>query len=184
MKDIRGYLEPREVKKIMDHTKNPRDMLLIRLLWITGCRISELLNLKVKDVVKKDNILIMDTLKRRRPVKRAVLIDDRTMGMLSDFIGKYNIRSRVFNITRQRAWQIVREAGKRAGVTKVGNKKLHPHHFRHSHCVAWVRNNNTMEGLRKLQDRLKHASITTTAHYLQFATKESKKEVEKVFGEW
>jgi len=70
-----------------------------------------------------------------------------------------------------------------AGIPKVGTKKIHPHHFRHSHCVAWVRANPTIEGLRKLQQRVGHASITTTAHYLQFAFEEQREEVEKVLGE-
>jgi site-specific recombinase XerD len=40
-----------------------------------------------------------------------------------------------------------------------------------------------MEGLRKLQQRVGHSSITTTAHYLQFAFEEQREEVEKVLGE-
>ncbi|MBT0160689.1 tyrosine-type recombinase/integrase [Candidatus Bathyarchaeota archaeon A05DMB-2] len=65
----------------------------------------------------------------------------------------------------------------------VTAKKQHPHHMRHSHCVAFIRKNNTLEGLRKLQKRIGHASISTTAEYLQFGP-EQQKETEDVFGEW
>jgi len=188
MKDLRGYLKPEEVYKILNTAKkvSMRDFLLIRLLWVTGARISEILNLKTEDIVWDDNSLILITLKRKKKniEYRRVPVDKRTMEYLKTFITKYNIKGRIFPITRQRAFQIIRKIGKLAGITKVGEKKLHPHHFRHSHCVMWVRNNNTLEGLRKLQQRLKHANISTTAHYLQFAVEETKKEVEEVFGRW
>jgi site-specific recombinase XerD len=90
---------------------------------------------------------------------------------------------RLFPITRQRAFQIIREAGEQAGIQKVGDKKIHNHHLRHSHCVAYIRKNNTLEGLRKLQQRIGHANIQTTAHYLQFGP-EQQKETEEIFGKW
>jgi len=43
-----------------------------------------------------------------------------------------------------------------------------------------VRANPSMEGLRKLQQRLGHASLNTTAHYLQFAFSEQRSEVDSV----
>ena len=107
-----------------------------------------------------------------------------TLDVLKRYIEEYNIKEgRLLKITARRVEQIVYEAGEAAGIPKVGTKKIHPHHFRHSHCVAWVRANPTIEGLRKLQQRVGHASITTTAHYLQFAFEEQREEVEKVLGE-
>jgi hypothetical protein len=53
----------------------------------------------------------------------------------------------------------------------------------HSRCVAYTRKNNTLEGLRKPQLRTGHASISTTAQYLQFGLEE-RQETEGVFGKW
>jgi len=191
MKDLRGYLYPKEVEKIISSAKNPRDKLLLRLLWVTGCRISELVGeivkgrvvargLHVSSIDFRDGVVIMETLKRKKPVLRRVTIDAETMRMIESYISDRGIKGKLFDITRQRAFQILRETGKKAGIVTVGGRKLHPHHLRHSHCVAWVRADPTMEGLRKLQRRVGHASITTTAHYLQFA--ESGEDVEKLFG--
>jgi len=187
MRDLRGYLRPDEVKKVIDHAGSLRDRLIMRLLWATGCRVSELLLLTVEDVSFRDGALVMWTLKRkkRRRYQRIVPVDDITLSMIKTYCRRYGIkRGRLFDLTSRRVEQIVYEAGKAAGIPRVGGKKLHPHHFRHSHCVAWVRNNPTMEGLRKLQQRVGHASIATTAHYLQFAVQEQEKEVNSVFGEW
>ncbi len=187
MRDLRGYLRPDEVKKVIDHAGNFRDHLMLRLLWVTGCRVSELLMLTVKDVNYQDRTVTLWTLKRKkgREYQRIVPIDQRTLNMIKEYCRKYRIkRGRLFDLSSRRVEQIVYEAGKAAGIRRVGGKKLHPHHFRHSHCVAWVRENPTMEGLRKLQQRVGHASLATTAHYLQFAVEEQKKEVESIFGEW
>lgn len=186
MQDLRGYLEPKQVRMILKEAekKSLRDYIIIRLLWATGCRVSELLALRLSDIIWEHNCLVMITLKRKRPLNRIVSVDGKTMTILKRYTEEYVIKDHLFNITRQRVFQIFRETCERAGIKKIGTKRPHPHHLRHSHCVAWVRKDNTVEGLRKLQQRLQHASITTTAHYLQFAVKESKEDVEKVFGEW
>ena len=199
MKDIRGYMTEEEVKKVIDATAFLRDKLLLRLLWVTGARISEIVGdkswyknrvfygLRVEDILWKESVVILDTLKRKQypPPKRRVTLDARTLEMLRAYVTKTQLakESKVFNITRQRAWQIVKELATGAGIKKVGLKPPHPHHLRHSSCVAFIRHNNTMEGLRKLQQKLKHANIQTTAHYLQFAPEEQE-EVEDVFGKW
>lgn len=199
MKDLRGYLKETEVQKLIGHARSCRDKLLIRLLWVTGCRISELLGdkswykhrvyepAKVEDIDFKEGVIYLSLLKRKTypPLKHRVSLDEITLQILRDYIQQEKLRDKdaLFSITRQRAFQIIREAGEEAGIRKVGAKLLHNHHLRHSNCIAYIRKNNTLEGLRKLQQRIGHASISTTAHYLQFGP-ESKKETEEVFGNW
>jgi integrase/recombinase XerC len=186
MSDARGYLEPEEVKAVINHTKNLRDRTILWLYWATGCRLNELLMLKVEEVSWRDRALFMWTLKRKqkRRYQRIVLVDEATVKLIREYMEAYDVvEGLLFTITGRRVEQIFYEAGVAAGIPTVGVKNLHPHHFRHSHCVAWVRANPTMEGLRKLQQRVGHASITTTAHYLQFAFAEQRAEVEKVLGE-
>lgn len=202
MNDLQGFLEKNKVQKLIEAATRIRDKLLFRLLFVTGARISEILGdhswyepqgtprifygLRVKDVIPKENAVVLDTLKRKRypPPKRRVIIDKKTMQMLQEYIKTCELTSeqKVFNITRQRAFQIIRELGKKTGLNFVGQKRIHNHHMRHSHCVAYVKKNNTLEGLRKLQRKLGHASINTTAHYLQFSP-EQQKEIEDIFGE-
>ena len=186
MSDARGYLRPEEVRIVINHTRNLRDRTILWLLWATGCRLTELLMLTVEDVSWRDKALYMWTLKRKekRRYQRIVLVDDATVSLIREYMETYSVvKGQLFNLTARRVQQIVYEAGVTAGIPLVGEKMIHPHHFRHSHCVAWVRANPTMEGLRKLQQRVGHSSITTTAHYLQFAFEEQREEVEKVLGE-
>lgn len=207
MKDLDGFLALNEVKKLIDGAKRLRDRLLIRLLWATGARISEIVGnnhivengvqvfqgLKVKDIKWNDGVVILDTLKRRKrekgefpPDRRRVPMDERTLSLLKKYVELKGLKEtdKVFNISRQWAYWIVRNTGKRVGITKVGEKPLHPHHLRHSHCVAWVREDSSIEGLKRLKEKLGHAFISTTAYYLNFSQKKTKEITEKVFGQF
>lgn len=187
MRDLKGYLRPEDVRKVIAKARNFRDELIMRMLWALGCRLNELLLVTWEDISWRDKALVMWTLKRKmsRRTQRIVSTDSRTIQLIRTYCDKRHIRKGLlFDVTDRRVEQIVYEAGVAAGIPRVGTKKLHPHHFRHSHSVAWIRKNPTMEGLRKLQQRLGHASIATTAHYLQFATEESNVAVEGTFGEW
>lgn len=186
MSDVRGYLRPEEIKTLIDSTRSLRDRMILWLLWATGCRLMELLMLTVEDINMNDQVLYMWTLKRleKRRYQRPVLVDTATVALIREYMKTYSITTgALFRISKRRVRQIVYETGLTAGIPRVGSKKIHPHHFRHSHCVAWIRSNPTMEGLRKLQQRLGHASIATTAHYLQFAFSEQQSEVDSVLGE-
>ncbi len=185
MKDVKGYLSPQDIRKVISYASSLRDRLILWLLWSTGCRLSEMLLLTVEDIAWADNVLVMWTLKRKdnNRIQRPVLVDNATISLIREYMHVYHVDTGpLIKIKHRRVRQIVRETGARAGIFRVGNKIFHPHHFRHSHCVAWVRENPTMEGLRKLQQRLGHASLSTTAHYLRFAFSEQQAEVDAVLG--
>ena len=186
MIDTQGYLRPKQIMEIIDRTRSLRDKTILWLLFATGCRLSELLLLKVEDISLVDRVLFLWTLKRRyeRRFQRPVLVDAATIDLIKEYMQFYDIKNGVLiKIKKRRVRQIVYETGVLAGIPRIGTKMIHPHHFRHSHCVAWVRANPTMEGLRKLQTRLGHASISTTAHYLQYAFDEQRSEVEEVLSD-
>jgi len=229
MRDIRGYLEPEEVRTLIRSAnfgiKGRRNQLLIETLWKTGSRISEVLGLKkcekcglpanyavyynddgerqesvhcmceeanyyheyplVPDrLLPDESTIILFTRKRGDPVTRRVEVTEELIDSLSVYIRDKGIGSdeRVFDITQRRARQIVREAGEKAGIEKIGDSLPHPHIFRHSHAIAYIRADSSMEGLRNLQRRFKHSNIMTTAHYLQFAREGEQKKIEEIFG--
>jgi integrase len=206
MNDLKGFLPESQVRKLIEGAMRFRDKVFLRLLWVTGARVSEILGDKTKYPVSKEisqtrvfeparvsdidfeeGVIILQLLKRRAypPPRHRVPLDQVTLQNLRDYILQEKLQPNqpIFKFTRQRALQIIREAGESVGIKVVGKKKLHNHHMRHSHCIAYVRHNNTLEGLRKLQQRIGHANINTTAGYLQFGPEE-KKETEDIFGQW
>lgn len=75
--DLDDMPDLEDSQKLLEAMKNSRDKLLIALLWDTGARIGELLNLKWKDVSREDDRLWLKIRKsktgeRKIPVKQAL----------------------------------------------------------------------------------------------------------------
>lgn len=62
---MKTYLEIKDVEALENETKNLRDRLLIRLLFRTGCRVSEALALTVDDVDTSTGTITIQHLKSR-----------------------------------------------------------------------------------------------------------------------
>ena len=141
--------------------------------------------LRVNDINFEEKTLYMWTLKRKkaRRYQRLVYVNEATLELIREYMGVYRIKNGVlFSLSDRRIRDIVLEAGIRAGIPRVGEKAIHPHHMRHSHAVAWIRNNPDMASLRKLQKRLGHASLNTTAFYLEYSKEENQAEAESALG--
>ncbi|MGA7077018.1 MAG: tyrosine-type recombinase/integrase [Halobacteriota archaeon] len=159
---ITEYLQADEVHQLLDAAEacSTRDYLILRVLWRTGVRINELLNIKPSDIEPKNQII--NVTKAKGGKQRRVPLDAETIGMLSDYVSASNIREDqpIFGIKQRWAREIVRRYGAR-----VGRRGLHPHTFRHSFAIHCVRNG---WDIRRLQVVLGHNSMATTAVYLQF----------------
>lgn len=180
MKDLKGYLKPEEVEKLLKACNSLTSYIILRLLWRTGMRVSELLSLRVEDIIWDERVLVVKTLKRRGERKRRIPIDEKTLEYLRKYLEEKKIKKgKIFPYTRQWVFNLVRKIGKKAGIVKVGEKKIHPHHLRHSFAIFCVKKGMD---LRKLQMILGHASISTTAHYLQFAPSELREEYDEIWN--
>ncbi len=193
MSDKRGYLTEEQVKRLIDAAKNPRDRLLLQMIYRCGRRVSEVLMLREGDIIWNDRKIIFNILKRKKPVKELKPVDEETFRLLEEYmkirhdipgLRKQSKDDRLFPISRQYVFKLIRKLGAGVGITKVGRKGLHPHHLRHSFAVHQVRNNvKTTEDLRKLQMYMGHANINTTAHYLQYSPDELRNIVDDMWGE-
>ncbi|GAI84276.1 unnamed protein product, partial [marine sediment metagenome] len=50
IRDLKGYLEPEQVERLIAVATTPRDALLVRIPWRTGIRVSELIGINVSDI--------------------------------------------------------------------------------------------------------------------------------------
>ena len=65
IRDLKGYLEPEQVEKLIDTATNLRDKLLVRLPWRTGIRVSELIAIRIQDI-DFDNLAIVIKVQKMR----------------------------------------------------------------------------------------------------------------------
>ena len=201
MHDIRGYLTPEQIEAMIEGCDNLRDRLLIRLLWRTGMRVSELvrpgkdrnpvLGLRVSNILWDENALIIRHAKRKDNPPRRIDIDPGTLAKVREYLDKRPDKSEfVIPITRQMAYLVVRQAAERIGITEVGDPLVskrrhpHPHHLRHSLAVHSIKTaGSDYASVKMLQEQLGHASIGTTLAYVQFSDREKREWYKKLWEE-
>ena len=164
-KEVPKYLTADEVQRVLENVQgHPRDHLLINMLWQTGARISELLQLQVRDIDFYTRTIRLVTLKRHATgTGRTLPIQDSLKGDIGAYIAMKGLKKDddLFLFTRQTAYLIVRDA---VTATGIETDCAHPHVFRHSFAVHCI-----LSGVPVvvLQQWLGHANIQNTLIYLQ-----------------
>ncbi|MGV8150131.1 MAG: tyrosine-type recombinase/integrase [Candidatus Woesearchaeota archaeon] len=158
---IAEFLTVDEVKRLIDSIPNPNHKLIIKLMYGTGLRVSELVTLKKQDIDfvqkigwvrggkgNKDRMFIlpeclMDDLK--------MLVDESRYYLFSgNKRGHYSVRS---------VAEIINKAVKLSGI----EKNVHPHTLRHSFATHLLENGNDVLVVQAL---LGHSEARTTMTYL------------------
>ena len=133
---------------------------------------------------------IRNQLERRR--SRVLPVDEATLAMLNDYIKalpSIHNNSPIFHLNRHRAWQIVGDCAKRAGIPNLVNPEtgrirgVSPHRLRDAFSVHAMKLDDSGNALRLLQEHLGHASFNTTAKYRKVAGEEHRKWYESLWDE-
>ena len=155
---------------------NERDGLFLRLLWETGARVSEAIAIKLEDV-SRDGIRILG----KGGVERIVYIQDGLVAFILIWAQETGLNRHDYlfpsrkggHITKQRADQIIKAVGRRAGL----ERQVHAHLFRHGYAINFL---NCSGRLDALQEQLGHRDINTTRIYLRLTDEDIRREVSKL----
>ena len=199
-------LEDEDIKAIINATETTRDKVIIELLAFTGCRRSELVLLRIKDINFDLDMIYMPTVKqehisdinreklaynyaRRMPIINADLKRDlktiiAELSATRDIIPSSRlIQSRqAKSMTQTMINIIVANAAKRAGVKSPNpeRKHVHPHMFRHTFVRYALR---AGMNFKVIQELLGHSRIETTFNlYGHPSWEDTKDEVKKMSG--
>lgn len=168
-------LSVQEVERLLDEPNlgtldGYRDKTMLELLYATGMRVSELVNVPVKNVdMKMQYVIVMGKGSKERmlPLGRTALhyLEHYLSVVRPQLLhGKPDAASELFvtgwggPMTRERFYEIIVAYGKSAGISK----RVTPHMLRHSFATHLL-NNGT--DLRIVQELLGHADISTTQIY-------------------
>jgi len=145
-----------------------RNQALLELLYATGMRVSELVNLRLEDLnLQTSSAIVRGKGDKERIVPFGVSARDALQRYLRDArpqLCRARRSSLVFadrngtGLTRERVWRIVRES--------KSDGKASPHMLRHS-CATHMVGNGA--DLRTVQTILGHADIATTQVYTHVA---------------
>ena len=168
-------LSVQEVERLLDEPNlgtldGYRDKTMLELLYATGMRVSELVNVPVKNVdMKMQYVIVMGKGSKERmlPLGRTALhyLEHYLSVVRPQLLhGKPDAAAELFvtgwggPMTRERFYEIIVAYGKSAGI----GKRVTPHMLRHSFATHLL-NNGT--DLRIVQELLGHADISTTQIY-------------------
>ena len=146
-----------------------RDQALLSTLYATGLRVSELIELKLKNLMIDEGLIRVFGKGRK---ERIVPIGNLALSHIMLYLQKLRpqlsrkgnsqgilfLNNRGKKLTRMSIWNILHENTVRSGI----NKKVSPHILRHSFAT------HLLEGgadLRSVQEMLGHSDITTTQIY-------------------
>ena len=137
----------------------------------------------------KVNERIRSQLERRRI--RVLPVDEATLAMLKNHINGLPSGDNefpLFRFNRHRAWQLVRDCARRAGLPLLVNPEtgrvrgISPHRLRDAFSVHAMKMDDSGDGLRLLQEHLGHASFNTTTRYRKIAGEEHRDWYRRLWG--
>ena len=170
-KSLPIILSKKEIKELLDKTENVKHRLLIELLYSTGLRLSECINLKHKDLELNENIGWVRMGKGTKD--RIFIISDMFKKDLLDYMEKKGYGEYIFTVNGRKMsprgiQHAIKNSAKRAGI----KKNIHVHTLRHTFATHLLENG---VDIRKIQHLLGHSSLQTTQIYTQVSSEEIKK---------
>ena len=159
--------------------KGKRDKAMLELLYATGIRVSELINLDINDVntvmgfikctgTKKERIVPMGNVAR-------IAVNDYILNSRPIMAKDENslfVNCNGAKLSRQGFWKIIKQYQKQAGISA----DITPHTLRHSFAAHLLENG---ADLKSIQEMLGHSDISSTQIYSQLMNSRLKDVYEK-----
>lgn len=168
-----NVLSEEEVSLIIKSTENLKHRAILSMLYSSGLRLSELINLKLKDIDSKRMVINVRHGKGNKD--RMSLLSEKVLTLLREYFLKYKPREWLFEgqfgeqYSPTSVQKLFRQAAQRAGI----KKKATVHTLRHSFATHLLERGTD---LRYIQSFLGHQSSKTTEIYTHI----TKRGIEKI----
>ncbi|MFH0831962.1 MAG: site-specific tyrosine recombinase/integron integrase [archaeon] len=163
-------LSQEEVKALIDAAAFAKSKLIIKMLYSSGLRVSELVNLTPKDLDFQQNIGWVR--KGKGSKDRIFKIAESISKQLQKFLAKNPQSKCLFSqdkpMSTRNVQIIIKKAAKKANI----NKKVTPHTLRHSFATHLLESG---ENLLVIQQLLGHENLETTRIYTHISQDQIKK---------
>jgi len=182
-KSLPKPISPEEVDELLEQPlrrntiEAKRDKAMLELLYATGMRVSELVNLNLSDIILSDGIAYVRCVGKGAK-ERTVPIHDAAAEALLTYLRESRrklvrghhekalfVNRRGERLTRQGFWLILKGYAQAAHLPE----NVTPHTLRHSFATHMLRGGAP---LRHVQELLGHANISTTQIYTQLANEQ------------
>jgi integrase/recombinase XerD len=161
-KKLPSVLSKEETFRLIDLTTNLKHKTLLALIYSSGLRISEAINMKIIDIDSQRMLIHVKNAKGKKD--RYTLLSIKILRLLREYYAIYKPKTFLFEgqyggqYSNRSAQSILQQSAKKAGITKP----ISLHTLRHSFATHLLENGTD---LRYIQDLLGHSSPKTTMIY-------------------
>lgn len=168
IKSLPKVITEEEVAKMLEAASNIKNKVIIGLIYSSGLRRSELLNLRKEDIIASKKMIFVRGGKGRKD--RITLLSEYALEIIEEYLDKY----------KPNYWVLEGPGRKRYSATSVGNIvkrtaidarvsiKVTPHILRHSFATHLLEQG---VDLRYIQELLGHTNSSTTEIYTHVSKK-------------
>lgn len=161
---VKETLSEECIEKLRDSCLQIRDLAMIDLLYSTGIRVGELVNLNINDINFEERECIVYGKGNKQ---RKVYFDAKTKVHLKRYLEQRKDYSEALFVTLDSPFKRLKISGVEIRLRTLGrlaslDQRVHPHKFRRSMATRAIDKGMPIEQVQKL---LGHQQIDTTMHY-------------------
>jgi len=165
-------INAQDIRKMFEVTQNQKHNLILKLCYGMGLRVSEIVNLKIKNIDSKNMQVLVERAKGKKD--RYVNLPESVLEHLRTYYKEYKPKEYLFEgqyggrYSLRSAQNVFKNALKRANI----NKQVGIHSLRHSFATHLLENGTDISYIQKL---LGHNDIKTTLIYTEVGKKDLKR---------
>lgn len=160
---VKEVISDESIEKMRDHCKEKRDIAIIDLLYSTGIRVGELVNLNIEDLDLEQRECVVYG---KGDKERKVYFDAKAKIHLEDYIQSRTDDNPALFVTLDAPHSRLKISGVEIRLRELGRElgysKIHPHKFRRTMATRAIDKGMPIEQVQKI---LGHSQIDTTMKY-------------------
>lgn len=160
---VKEVISDESIELLRDHCTEKRDRAIIDLLYSTGIRVGELVNLNIKDLDLEQRECVVYG---KGDKERRVYFDAKAKIHLQDYIRSRCDSNPALFVTLNAPFDRLKISGVEIRLRELGRKlgfaKIHPHKFRRTMATRAIDKGMPIEQVQKI---LGHSQIDTTMQY-------------------
>ena len=162
-KPVKETISDEMIELMRDNCKTKRDLAVIDLLYSTGIRVGELVNINIDDVNFEEREIVVFG---KGDKERRVYFDARTKVHLKNYLDSRIDSNSALFVTLDSPFDRLKISGVEIRLRQLGRRlnleKIHPHKFRRTMATRAIDKGMPIEQVQKI---LGHSQIDTTMEY-------------------
>lgn len=160
---VKNVISDEGIEKLRDNCESKRDLAIIDLLYSTGIRVGELVNLNIDDIDLDGRECVVYG---KGDKERKVYFDTKAKVHIEEYINSRTDTNDALFVTLDAPYDRLKISGMEIRLRQLGRKlqleRIHPHKFRRSMATRAIDKGMPIEQVQKI---LGHSQIDTTMQY-------------------